>query len=122
MDDSELQQLVIGLATQIYFANRDAKDPYDPEVTAGLSTLVEDLAAQKLEWSVELPRTPEALQAVVTDCMQEAAVQVGRRAYSALSYMIKLFCDFALYTEQTSADIDVPEFLRQAGLRAASGE
>jgi hypothetical protein len=39
MDDSELQQLVIGLASQTYFANRDGKDPDDPEVTAGLSTL-----------------------------------------------------------------------------------
>lgn len=120
MDDSELQQLVIGLATQIYFANRDAKDPYDPEVTAGLSTLVEDLAAQELEWSVELPRTLEEFRVVVTECMQDAAAQVGDRAYSALSYMIRLFCDFALYAEQTSPDIDVPEFLRQAGLRAAS--
>lgn len=122
MDDSELQQLVIGLATQIYFANRDAKDPYDPEVTAGLSMLVKDLAAQELKWSVELPRTTVAFQAVVTECMQDAAEQVGHRAYSALSYMIKLFCDFALYAEQTSPDIDVPEYLRQAGLRAAAGE
>jgi hypothetical protein len=122
MDDSELHQLVIGLAAQIYFANRDGKDPYDPEVSAGLSTLVEDLAAQELEWSVELPRTPQALQAVITECMENAAAQVGRRAYSALSYMIRLFCDLALYAEQTSPEIDVPEFLRRAGLRAASGE
>ncbi|HEX8759522.1 MAG TPA: hypothetical protein VF734_06000, partial [Pseudonocardiaceae bacterium] len=80
MDDSELQQLVIGLAAQIYFANRDGKDPDDPEVTAGLSMLVEDLAAQELEWSVELPRTPQALRAVITECMENAAAQVGRRA------------------------------------------
>jgi hypothetical protein len=122
MDDSELQQLVIGLAAQVYFANRDGKDPYDPEVTAGLSRLVEDLAAQNLEWSVELPRTREAFRAVITQCMEEAAAQVGRRAYSALSYMIGLFSDFALYAEQTSLDIDVPDFLRQAGLSAATGE
>jgi hypothetical protein len=70
MDDSELQQLVIGLAAQIYFATRDGKDPYDPEVTAGLSMLVEDLAAQELEWSVEVPRTPQALRAVITECME----------------------------------------------------
>jgi hypothetical protein len=122
MDDSELQQLVIGLATQIYFANREAKDPDDPEITAGLSTLVEHLAAQQLEWSVELPRTQEAFRTAITECMQDAAVQVGRRAYSALSYMIRLFCEFALYAEQTSPEIDVPEFLHQVGLRAASGE
>ncbi|MDQ4102377.1 MAG: hypothetical protein M3186_01180 [Actinomycetota bacterium] len=122
MDDSELQQLVIGLAAQIYFANRDGKDPHDPEVTAGLSRLAEDLAGQELEWSVELPRTPQALRAVITECMENAADQVSRRAYGALSHMINLFCDLALYAEQTSPEIDVPEFLRRAGLRAASGE
>jgi hypothetical protein len=122
MEDSELQQLVIGLASQVYFANHDGKDPDDPEVTAGLSSLVEDLAGQKLEWSVELPRTPEAFRAVITECIEETAAHVGHRAYAALSYMIRLFSDFALYSEQTSPEIDVSEFLRQAGLRAASGE
>lgn len=122
MDDSELRQLVIGLAAQIYFANRDGKDPYDPDVTAGLSTLVHNLAAHNLTWSVGLPRTREEFRAVVTRCIEDATDQVGRRAYSALSHMIALFSDFALYAEQTSPDIDVPEFLRQAGLRAASGE
>ena len=122
MDDAELQQLVIGLAAQIYFANRDGKDPDDPEVTAGLSALVEDLAGQQLEWSVELPRTMDAFRTVITECIENTAAHVGRRAYVALSYMIRLFSDFALYAEQTSPDIDVSEFLRQAGLRAASGE
>jgi hypothetical protein len=122
MNDSELQQLVIGLATQIYFANRDGKDADDPEVTAGLSTLVKDLTGPKLEWAVELPRTTEAFRAVITQCIDDATAHVGRRAYAALSYMIRLFSDFALYAEQTSPDIDVAEFLHQAGLRAASGE
>ncbi|MBV9057800.1 MAG: hypothetical protein JO296_21835 [Pseudonocardiales bacterium] len=43
MDDGELRQLVIGLVTQIYYADRDGKDAYDPEVAAGLTTLVQDL-------------------------------------------------------------------------------
>ncbi|HET9256701.1 MAG TPA: hypothetical protein VFO16_16090 [Pseudonocardiaceae bacterium] len=29
-DDAGLQQLVIGLTTQIYYANRDGEDPDDP--------------------------------------------------------------------------------------------
>lgn len=43
MDDGELRQLVIGLVTQIYYADRDGRDAYDPEVAAGLTTLVQDL-------------------------------------------------------------------------------
>lgn len=47
----------------------------------------------------------------------------GRRtAYSALSDMIGLFCDFGQYSEQASPHVNVPEFLRQAELRAAPGE
>lgn len=42
MDDGELRQLVIGLVTQIYYADRDGRDAYDPEVAAGLTTLVQD--------------------------------------------------------------------------------
>ena len=103
IDNSELQQLVIGLATQIYFASRDGKDPDDPEVTRAI-----DLGRR--------PRRTTADQRMLED----ATAQVGRRAYSALSYMIKLFCDFALYAEQASPVIDVPEFLRRAGLRAAA--
>lgn len=122
MDDAELRQLVIGLATQIYFANRDDKDPDDPDVNAGLSTLVRDLATHNLQWSVEIPRTRAEFRAAVTKCIEDATDQVGRRAYSALSYIIALFSDFALYAERTSPEIDVAEFLRQAGLRAASGE
>jgi hypothetical protein len=122
MEDAELKRLVIGLVTQIYFANRDGRDPYDPEVAAGLTALVQDLTTQQLEWSVELPRTLEEFRAVINECIQEAAARVGSRAYSALAYVISLFSELALYAERSSPDIDVAEFLRQAGLRAASGE
>lgn len=122
MDDGELKQLVIGLVTQIYYANRNGRDVHDPEVAAGLATLIQDLTAQQLEWTVGLPRTRDELRAVINKCIQDAAAQVGSRAYSALVYLISLFCELALYAEETSQDIDVPEFLRQAGLRAASGE
>ena len=121
-DDAELRQLVIGLVTQIYYANRDGKDPDDPEVTTALSTLVQDLAAHKFRWSAERPRTAQEFGAVVTKCIEDATDQVSRRAYTALSHMIALLVDFTLYAEQTSPDIDVPEFLHQAGLRAASDE
>lgn len=122
MDDGELKQLVIGLVTQIYYANRDGRDVYDPEVAEGLTTLVQDLTAQQLEWSEELPRTLDEFRFVINRCIQDAAAQVGGRAYSALVSLISLFSELALYAEQMSPDIDVPEFLRQAGLRAASGE
>jgi hypothetical protein len=59
---------------------------------------------------------------VINECIQEAAARVGSRAYSALAYVISLFSELALYAERSSPDIDVAEFLRQAGLRAASGE
>lgn len=40
--------------------------------------------------------------------------------FRALVYMISLFTDLACYAEQTCPDIDISEFLRQAGFRAAS--
>ncbi len=120
MDDSELKQRVIGLATQIYHARRDGKDPDGSEVTAGLSPLIEGFSAYDLRF-VE-PQTPEAVRAVIFECAEKAVDQVGGRAFHAVSEMITLFCDFAQYAEQTSPHVNVPEFLRQAGLRAASGE
>jgi hypothetical protein len=36
MDHSELQQRVIGLATQIYYAHREGKDFDDPEIAPGI--------------------------------------------------------------------------------------
>lgn len=71
---------------------------------------------------MQLPRTLDELRAVINECIQDTAAQVGSRAYSALVYLISLFSELALYAEQRSPDIDVPEFLRQAGLRAASDE
>jgi hypothetical protein len=119
-DNGELKQLVVGLVTQIYYANRDGKDADDPEVTAALSALVQDLGVRNFTWSARLPRTAQEFRDVVTKCIEDAADQVSHRAYTALSHMIALFIEFALYAEQTSPDIDVPEFLHQAGLRAAS--
>ncbi len=113
---------MIGLVTQVYYARRHGKDPYGSEATEGLSTLADGLGAYKFEKSVELPRTPDAFRVVITECVDDAANLVGRRAVRDLTDMISLFCDFAQYAERTSPDIDVPEFLRQAGLRAASGE
>ena len=121
-DNGELKQLVIGLVTQLYYANRDGKDADDPEVTAALSALVQDLGVGNFTWSARVPRTAQEFGDVVTKCIEDAADQVSRRAYTALSHMIALFIEFARYAEQTSPDIEVPEFLHQAGLRAASDE
>lgn len=121
-DNGELKQLVIGLITQIYYANRDGKEAYGPEVTAGLTTLVPGLTPGPVEWSGNLPQTPEELEAVLAEVAQKVTLQASHKAYAALASMIGLFYDFAEYAEQTSSDIDVPEFLRQAGLRAASGQ
>jgi hypothetical protein len=122
-DNDELRQLVVGLASQVYYAERDGRDLDDPGVTAGLMALFPDLATPSpMVWSGNFPQTQEQLEAVLTECVHKGAFETSRRAYSALGQMITLFNDLARYAERTSPDIDVPEFLRQAGLRAASGE
>jgi hypothetical protein len=122
-DNDELKQLVIGLASQVYYAVRDGQDPDGPEFAAGFMSLIPALTTTgRMEWSGDLPQTPEELEAVLTGVVEKATLQTGQRAYGALVYMIMAFNDLARYAEQTSPDIDVPEFLRQAGLRAASGE
>jgi hypothetical protein len=122
MDDSARRQRVIGLVTQFYYACRDGKDPYGPKVTAGLSTLVEGFNDYDLQRSVEVPQTPEAIQAVITDCVKDFVDQIGSQTMTAFVQMLGLFYELAQYAEQTSPLVNVPEFLRQAGLRAASGE
>jgi hypothetical protein len=84
--------------------------------------LAEDLWDYDLRRSVILPLTPEALQTLIDDCVKDAIDQVSTRTLSSFGEIIFLFCDFALHVEQTAPHVDVPEFLRQAGLRAASGE
>lgn len=123
MEDSERKQRVIGLVTQMYYTLRDDRDVDDPEVTAEYLTLMEgsDFGAYQLQMSAKFPQTPEALQAVITDRVEDAVGQVVRRGHSSLIDMVGLFCDFALHVDQTCPHVDVPEFLRQAGLRAASG-
>jgi hypothetical protein len=121
-DDGELKQLVVGLITQIYYANRDEQDAYSSEVTAGLKALVPGLTPGPLDWSGNLPQTPQELEAVLAEVAEKATLQASQKAYSALAYMIGVFYDFAEYAEQASPDLDVPEFLREAGIRAASGE
>jgi hypothetical protein len=121
-DNGDLRQLVVGLVTQMYDAFRDGQDPEDPELTAGLMRLLPGLTTDPPKWSGDLPQTSEELEAVLAEHTQDAALQVCRKAFQALVYMISLFYDFTGYAGQTCPDIDVPEFLRQAGLRAASDE
>jgi hypothetical protein len=66
-------------SSRFYFANRDGKDPGDPELNAGLSTLARDLATHDLQWSVEIPRTRAEFRAAVTKCIEDAT---GLRAAS----------------------------------------
>lgn len=49
---------------------------------------------------MQLPRTLDELRAVINECIQDTAAQVGSRAYSALVYLISLFSELALYAEQ----------------------
>lgn len=46
----------------------------------------------------------------------------GDSGISALVYMITVFNDLARYAEQACPDVDIPEFLVRAGIRAASDE
>jgi hypothetical protein len=122
-DDAELKQLVIGLASQVYYAVRDGQDPDSPEFAAGFMALIPALAnAGSMEWAGHLPQTAEQLKTVLTEVVENATHQTSQRAYKALVYMIVMFNDLARYAEQTSPDIDIPEFLRQAGIRAASDD
>lgn len=83
--DSELKQLVIGLATQFYYAVRDTQtgqDPIAPKLAGdGFMTLVPAITAPSpVEWSGNLPRTQEKFEAVLTECVRKAYEQTGIRA------------------------------------------
>jgi hypothetical protein len=125
-DNGELKQLVVGLATQFYYAVRNVRggqDPDGPELADRFMSLVPAITATgPVEWSGNVPQTPEEFEAVLTECVQKATQQTGLRAYSALVHMINVFNDLASYAEQACADVNIPEFLRQAGIRAASDE
>jgi hypothetical protein len=84
--------------------------------------LLPGLTTDPPTWSGDLPHTSEELEALLAEHTQEAALHVCRKAFRALVYMISLFTDLACYAERTCPDIDISEFLRQAGLRAASEE
>jgi len=117
MDDSKRWQRVIGLVTHTYYTLHHDIAADDPEFVAGLEALLEDFAYQA-QRSVAFPQTPEELQTLISDFVADATDQAGK----VFVQLISLFCDFARYAEQTSPDIDVPGFLRQAGLRAALDE
>jgi hypothetical protein len=122
MDDSEIYQRVIGILTQCYFAVRDRRDLADPEITAGLSTLANgDFMTYKLDRHFDVPPTQDGIEAVVTACLTDIVRQVRKQTTTVFGAMAALFCELALEAEQTS-QVDVPEFLHQAGLHAASGE
>jgi hypothetical protein len=121
--DSELKQLVVALATQFYYAVRDTQPGHDPNAPRlageGLGALLPAITAPSPgEWSGNLPQTAEEFEVAV----QKAKEQTGIRAYGALGYMISVFNDLTRYAEAACPDVDIPEFLRQAGLRAASDE
>ena len=71
---------------------------------------------------MQLPRTLDEFRAVINECIQDAAAQVGSRAYSAWYLPDQSVQRVGTVCRAGSPDIDVPEFLRQAGLRAASDE
>jgi hypothetical protein len=50
--------------------------------------LVEGFNTYDLPRSVEVQRTPEAIQAVITECVEDAADEVVLRAFGALTDML----------------------------------
>jgi hypothetical protein len=72
MDHSELQQRVIGLATQIYYAHREGKDFDDPEIAPGIRTLIKDFDAYSAGKTIKFPQTEEEPQALINECTREA--------------------------------------------------
>jgi hypothetical protein len=114
--DSELKQLVVGFVTEMYYAaRRDGQDTTD-----GFESLLHAFitAHPVATWAGDLPRTPEYCDRLLS----HVAEQTIFRPVSAFAYLCSLFNEFASHVEQTCPAIDVPEFLRQAGLRAASDE
>lgn len=91
-----------------------------PEVRAGLRTLLEGFESPLQGKVLDLPQPlHEENHAVIVEYMEDVVDQLGREAYGAAFDVIGLFCDFAEYVEQTYPQVDVAEFLRQAGIRAA---
>lgn len=118
VDNGELKRLVVAFATEMYYAVRGVREGQD--ITDGFESLLSAIipTGPVAEWSGDLPQTSEECDRLLRD----VATQASRRASHVFIHLVSLFNEFAVHVEQTCPAVDVPEFLRQAGLRAASGE
>lgn len=117
MSSSDALARVLAVLTLAYNERRIPQP--DQRFGADATTLIGSLMDELFSTTVEV-QSSALNKDDIQDVAYQVAQQLGARSQEAIGFLISIFCSFAEYAESTSPDIDVPGFLRAAGLDLAT--
>jgi hypothetical protein len=119
MHNAEIRQRIIGLLTLAYNTDFDPSQT-DEEAVEEFANAVDALMEGWGGYSLDLS-LPAYQAAEVQDAIQHVMNHVGRDVTAIVSHFTQIFLALCRSVEQDYSDVDIPGFLRQVALDAASG-